>query len=122
MGKTKIKLVDDSQPEAETKEKKPKSEPKKELQDTLVAKLKEELGVEEEKLDIDQTSTIKPQKPSSKEEHPISKSKSRSKKYQQKLKQVDKDKFYPLSEAVDKVKKLSYSEFDGTLEIHINTV
>ncbi len=34
---------------------------------------------------------------------------------------MDKSKSYPLNEAVEIVKKSSYTKFDGTLEAHINT-
>ncbi len=56
----------------------------------------------------------KPQKPG--------KAKPRSKKYQEVTKDLDRTKSYPLTEAVELTKKLSYSKFDGTLEAHINTV
>lgn len=41
------------------------------------------------------------------------------KKYEQAAKLVDKDKLYPLEEAVGLVKKVSFSTFDGTVEAHI---
>lgn len=46
----------------------------------------------------------------------------RSKKYQELVKDLDKSKSYPLTEAVELVKKLNYAKFDATLEAHINTV
>ncbi len=46
----------------------------------------------------------------------------RSKKYLEISKDLDKSKSYPLSEAVDLVKKLSYSKIEGTLEAHLNTI
>lgn len=49
------------------------------------------------------------------------KAKPRSKKYQEISKDLDRTKTYPLNEALDIVKKLSYSKFDATLEAHINT-
>ena len=116
MGKTKTKIMDG--------------------QDNLVEKLKAELGIKEEKLDggnlkmekevgssklEDQTSNIQPPKPTSKIKHPTSKIKPRSKKYQEISKDLDRSKTYPLSEAVDMVKKLNYAKFDATLEAHINT-
>lgn len=45
----------------------------------------------------------------------------RSKKYQEKAELVEKSKLYSLNEAVEAVKGASYSKFDGTFEIHINT-
>lgn len=99
MGKTKIKTIDDSQAEPEVKS---------EEKDELVEKLKEELGI----------------KPPEKSEPKISKPtsvKQRSKKYLEVSKDLDKTKSYPLPQALDMVKKMSYSKFDGTLEAHIQT-
>ncbi|TSC65403.1 MAG: Ribosomal protein [Microgenomates group bacterium Gr01-1014_80] len=130
MGKTRTKLIDDSVAEPASakasagKEKKPA----KKQADSLVAKLQEELGITpkaaeqakvgEEKLDV---GGVKPPRPSSKIKHPTSK-KIRSKKYQAAAKDLDRSKNYPLSEALDTVKKMSYSKFNGTLEVHINTL
>lgn len=133
MGKTRAKFIDDSKPTAKTKDDNKKSSRSK---DELVEKLKEELGIEEKKLDVgsekidkeirgskleNQISNIQPQRPASKIQPLTSKSKPRSKKYQEAAKDLDKSKFYPLAEAVDMVKKMSYSKFNGTLEVHINT-
>lgn len=129
MGKTKIKLIDESQPE--------EVKPKKKLgrSDALVEKLKAELGAEEEKLEVgnlkmdkedgslkleDQTSNLKSLKPTSKPSKP-GKSKPRSKKYQEVSKDLDRSKTYPLPEALDMVKNLSYAKFNATIEAHINT-
>lgn len=91
MGKTKIKTIDDN----------------------LVEKLKEELGVEvKEKPKPAQA--VKVAKPT--------KQKPRSKKYLEASKDLDRTKTYPLPEALDMIKKMSYSKFDGTLEAHINTI
>lgn len=144
MGKTKIKTIDDSSPEKEVKEKK-----KLGRTDDLVEKLKAELETGELRVDTrsskldkeaggpktdNQVSSFpasrseQPQIPASSFQSPVSKStkpgkiKPRSKKYQQVSKDLDKAKSYPLSQAIDMVKKLSYSKFNGTLEAHINTV
>lgn len=152
MGKTKIKTIDDSMPQEKVK----KAAPKKKEKDELVAKLREELGIEEEsqkeRAKDDAASqlsepgeegqkaqaltSVTPSEPvspkakgelekqiqtseqSTKQEP---KSKPRSKKYQEKAELVEKNKFYPLNEAVELVKQLSYSKFEGTLEAHINT-
>lgn len=50
-----------------------------------------------------------------------SKPKPRSKKYQEAIKDLDRSKTYPIPEAVDMVKKLSYAKFNGSLEAHIVT-
>lgn len=98
MGKTKIKTIDDS------------VAPKKE-QDQLVEKLKAELGIEK---------TEKPTQPKAVVKE-VASSKKRSKKYLEASKDFDRSKTYPLPEALDIVKNLSYSKFDGTLETHIQT-
>lgn len=111
MGKTKTKIIDDSQPEVEVKKPKKKSL----VKDELVEKLKAELGIEEApKKQEEQKVEKRGEKPG--------KSKPRSKKYQEVTKDLDKSKSYPLPEAVELVKKLSFSKFPGTLEAHINTI
>lgn len=42
----------------------------------------------------------------------------RSKKYQELTANFDKSKYYKLTDAVEMVKKLSYSKFDGSFEFH----
>jgi len=49
------------------------------------------------------------------------KAKPRSKKYQEAIKDLDRTKTYPIEQAVDMVKKMSYAKFNATLEAHINT-
>jgi large subunit ribosomal protein L1 len=46
--------------------------------------------------------------------------KPRSKKYQEMAKLVDKTKTYPLDQAIELIKKTSYTKFDGTVELHLN--
>lgn len=46
----------------------------------------------------------------------------RGKKYQKAAKLVDKNRLYPLGEALELVKKTSLSRFDGAVEVHINTL
>lgn len=93
MGRPKIKTIDDSVAEAPAETKEP----------SKTEVIKEEVKKE----------TKKASKPG--------KAKQRGKKYQELVKDLDKTKSYPLSEALDLVKKLSYSKFAGTLEAHINT-
>lgn len=92
MGKTKIKTMD-----------------------PLVEKLKEELGIKEEVPQEEKLPQVsKAKKPG--------KTKPRSKKYQEKVADLNRSKTYPIAEAVEMVKKLSYSKFPGTLEAHVNTI
>ena len=49
------------------------------------------------------------------------KPKIRGKKYQNAKAKIDRNKLYPVSEAVKLVKETSYSKFDGAVELHLNT-
>lgn len=69
-----------------------------------------------EKISVTTTPEIK------KAQKPGKTKKVRSKKYQAIIKDLDKSKSYPLTEAVELVKKVSYSKYTGTLEAHINTI
>ncbi len=110
MGKTKTKVMDESQPLAESK-----SVKKLGRQDDLVEKLKAELeGVGE--------AVIVAEKPAKRKKQKQGKIKPRSKKYQEVVKDLDKTKTYPLSEAIELTKKMSYTKNVGTLEAHINTI
>ncbi len=44
----------------------------------------------------------------------------RSKRYQEVRALVEKNRLYPLSEAIELIKKTSLTKFDGTVEIHVN--
>jgi large subunit ribosomal protein L1 len=50
---------------------------------------------------------------------PTKKTRIRSKKYTSAKSKIDKSKKYELTEAIEIVKKLSYSKFDGTIEAHL---
>lgn len=50
------------------------------------------------------------------------KKKTRSKSYQTVAKLIEKGKKYPLSEALELLKKLKTAKFDETVELHINTI
>jgi len=127
MGRPKVKMIDDSQPEVE--EKKPvktakssaaktRSEalPKPEVNDS-----REEQGAEQTPSERtgDASDVLRTDEPSPKKKP--GKAKPRGKKYQEVIKDLDRSKFYPVGEAVDMVKKLSYAKFNATLEAHINT-
>lgn len=43
----------------------------------------------------------------------------RSKKYQEVSKKIDKDKAYPIAQAIKLVKETNLSKFDGSIEIHV---
>ena len=129
MGKTKIKTIDDSAPE-EPKVRQPKKIVKRD-KDSLIEKLNAELGVEKSTADTsvdgseEKIATVRqdvePRNDGKKKAQKPGKAKFRSKKYQNAAKDLDRSKTYSLTDAIDKVKSLSYSKFNGTLEIHINT-
>lgn len=58
------------------------------------------------------------------EEKPKKKRKprSRTKRYKEALMKVDRIKLYPISEALELLRKISLTKFDGSVELHINTV
>lgn len=84
------------------------------VKDELVEKLKQELGIEE-------PVTKKKEVSQPKAGQPMAEKKTRSKKYLEASSDLDRNKTYPLNEALDMVKKMSYSKFNGTLEAHIKT-
>lgn len=46
----------------------------------------------------------------------------RGRRYKQALATVDKTKLYSLPEALELLRKVGYTKFDGTVELHINTI
>ena len=66
--------------------------------------------------------TPEPKEKQSKKPPKPGKAKPRSKKYLEISKDLDRTKAYTIEEALDMIKKLSYSKFIGTLEAHINTI
>ncbi len=122
MGKTKIKTIDDS-----VAPKKERVYPERSRGDELVEKLKAELGIEKTEKPTQPKAVVKTAvktdvKTKPKKQEKVESSQQRSKKYLEKAKDLDRNKFYPLPEALELVKKLSYSKFDGTLEAHVNTI
>lgn len=134
MGKTKTAVMDDSQPVVEEPKKK-----KSERKDDLLESLKAELSVNDEpkveSAEPEKVEKAAPQEEEKEEKKKVQKpgkEKPRSKKYKQSLlfsdeksketSSLDKNKSYPLGEAIEIVKKVSYTKFEGTMEAHINTI
>lgn len=61
------------------------------------------------------------EKPLRKGAQKIKKAKVRGKKYKLALSKIERDKLYPLTDAIKLVKETSYSKFEGTVELHIVT-
>jgi large subunit ribosomal protein L1 len=135
MGRPKIAIIDDSKPQEDVKKPVKQHTFGAKKEDSLVAKLNEELGIEgtpevAEKTTLKTTETEVSEEAAPKEDKEekksakpakIGKAKPRSKKYQEVAKDLDRDQSYAIAEAIDLVKTLSYSKFEGTLEAHINT-
>lgn len=81
------------------------------LADVGAEALKEAEVIEEKELESEITAEVK------KEAKPA---KTRSKKYLQAKKEIDKNKFYPLSESIKLLKKVSISHFNGSVDVHLN--
>jgi large subunit ribosomal protein L1 len=130
MGKKRPVIIDDSAPIEEKKEKKP--ERKKILgtnikRDEALEKASEptpEVSAEAKK--EDKASAIEAKKADKAEKLSKAASKKgtvkyRSKKYLEAKEKVERNKLYPINEATQLVKEVSYTGFEGSLEIHINT-
>lgn len=138
MGRPKIAFIDDSEPQVEEKKKpsKTKGEDVKLSADQSLSEQGEDgqkaqaltsvtpsEPVPTESRDASLTgeqSDIELSKQTKKAQKP-GKAKPRSKKYQEMVKDLDKTQTYPLNEAIELIKKSSYSKFTGSLEAHINT-
>ncbi len=127
MGRPRLKIIDDAQEETEEKlskkkAKKPEIKTEASIPDVIASDAEggtKQSNSEETPTQIASSQT--PRNDKEKKARKPGKAKPRSKKYQEVVKDLDKTKAYPLSEAVELVKKLSYSKFDGSLEAHVNT-
>lgn len=128
MGKTKTVLITDTKSEQksgkeayeEKMRKKQEALKKEEAEKKKVSGLGLKGG---ERIKIIGSETTEPTPSAEKIEEEVKnvkkKVKVRGKKYQENKSKIDRDKLYPLPEAVKTVKETSYSKFDGTMEVHI---
>ena len=126
MGKTKIKIFDESA--KEVKKKKPSKKEIPVIASDAEQSESERGNLDEKLIEITMEPMAprndkpkKAQKPARPADEP-GKAKPRSKKYQAASQDLDKLRSYSINEAVEIIKKLSYSKFTGTMEAHINTV
>jgi len=87
-------------------------------------KFKKEIEVSEKN---EETGKIKEEKPAEESEEKskkvkVGKAKVRSKKYQEVNALIDHEKKYNLAEALELVKKTSFSKFDGNVEVHVRVI
>lgn len=69
----------------------------------------------------DQAKELSSTKPRKNKKEKFKKQKSRSSNYSAKVMEIDKNKTYSLSEALEVLKKVNLAKFDETVELHINT-
>jgi len=79
--------------------------------------LEEAKAIEEKEKKLEKELTQKAKEEGKKE---TKTKKKKSANYLQALKKIDKEKFYPLEEAVKLLKKVSISKFKGSVEVHLN--
>jgi large subunit ribosomal protein L1 len=118
MGKKKSVIIDDSAPQEEPKVKAKVAETV-EREEQVV----EEKAQVEAKKEVKETTKGKKAEKKSKRatKKEAAKKSNRSEKYKKASEEAEKSKRYTVTEAVERTKKGSYSKFDGTLEVHMNT-
>lgn len=134
MGKTKIKIIDKSQPEVEVKKEEKKNRSAKfehdkvvgAVEQTVEPKINEDPGAKQAHSERtgDASGTLMPNeqvKTSKKTQKPNKQTKFRSKKYQESRGKVESNKRYSLNEAVKLAAETSLTKFPGTVEAHLNT-
>lgn len=137
MGKKKLAVMDDSQPEAEIKNKKEKSKNKsvipnvseESIEDSVIATPQSGEAISETDSSAAPLNDKKEAEPASKEKKTKAskasvkkgKARYRSVKYKESAQKTEKSKRYPINEAIDLAKQTSYSKFDGSLEMHMTT-
>lgn len=122
MGKIKTVIMGDMEVEEKAREKeRAKREAKK------LTKHKEDIDVSPSLQEVEKVETEEIELQKSKKRAVTKKASStdkyyfaQGKKYAAAVSLIDKNKIYSLSEALELVKKTSYSKFDGTVELHLN--
>lgn len=130
MGQKKTVMIDDSKVE-EVKEPRKKLNPNpatEVVEETARpklnpnrAKLNPNKATEEKEVKTEAKKEAEPKKASKTEEKKESKVTTHGKKYQEMREKVERNKPYAVVAAIDLAKEVSYSKFDGTIEIHVNT-
>ncbi|MCJ7792433.1 MAG: hypothetical protein MUP45_00415 [Candidatus Marinimicrobia bacterium] len=124
MGKKRIKTIDEAQ--AEEKKKKPLEKERKvvktgkehgRIMDMSAEALAEAERIKEKELklakEISAEAKTKPEKKTP------AKAKTRGKKYQATRKKVDRHQLYPLPKAIKLAQETSFSQFNGSIEVHL---
>lgn len=130
MGKKKTVMIDDSVIEEKAQPRK-KLNPNPAKEEVVEESARPKLNPNRAKLNPNKATEVKEPKTEAKEEPAAKKAekteaKKESKithgqKYQEMREKVERNKPYAVAAAVDLAKEVSYTKFDGTLEIHVNT-
>jgi large subunit ribosomal protein L1 len=120
MGKIRIRTLGD-----ETEEKKQKAEAQKRAEVKKAEAVKDQVESTDQQSPV-VTSSVEGQTADEPKKKPVVKKDAKktvdhSKKYTAKAQLVDKNKTYKLSEAVSLLPQLTFTKFDETVELHINT-
>jgi large subunit ribosomal protein L1 len=138
MGKKRIQLIDDFQTDDDAAAKKAAKKAKKHDQKTSPVSENEGQAetktVEPEPIDeaqktdespteaSDELTAVKPEAKKAETKSLTAKARYRSKNYRGLLKQVDRNKSYPIAEAIDLLLSLAKTKQDQTVELHLNTI
>ena len=125
MGKTKTAIIDDSVPQEEAKPARKKVNPNPELLEKEKAEAKKvnpnpELAEKEVKKSAKAGADSGKIRMTEKAEQKEDSKPQKSKKFQEASEKVERNKLYPLDQAVALAQETSYSKFDGSLELHLN--
>lgn len=116
MGKKRIAVLGEGKEAKEEKKIVKSGKQHGHLADVGAEALKEAKIIKEKEKKLE--SEVKKAMPASRQE--VKPAKTRSKKYLQAKKEIDKNKFYPLSESIKLLKKISISHFNGSVDVHLN--
>lgn len=121
MGKIRIKKIGIEKPEKEEKKKVKKKIAKVPgLKGGERVKAVEGVIIEESITEVPKEAETQKELEKEGAEKIVKKPKTRGKRYQKAAKLVDKTKLYPPDKALELVKKTSLSNFEGTVEVHVN--
>jgi ribosomal protein L1 len=119
MGKIRVKTLGDEEQEAKDKAEQERKRAEKKAREEAEKNAPEANAQPSNEASSDENA--EESKPKKEKKSKFAKSSSRSANYTAKVMEVDKAKSYPLSEALDLLKKVDMTKFDGTVELHINT-
>jgi large subunit ribosomal protein L1 len=122
MGKVRVNTIGGDEELIEKQEKDLKRAEKRareESAENKEAQAPKESSVEEVQAETSATQTNTPKKT---KKEKFAKKKVRSANYTAKVIQIDKNKTYSLSEAIELLRKVKMAKFDETVELHINTI